>query len=121
MRRRRGYPQPFPRMSTDDTPEIKRWTARRKAEVVIDILKGKTTAAQVARTHDLTVGEIEQWKTDFLDGGTEQMRSHPRDAEAKFKAREKDLLAKIGDLTMQAEVLKMAREYLGKPLPDEIS
>ncbi len=47
-------------MSTDDTPEIKHWTARRKAEVVIDLLKGKTTASEVARTHDLTIGEIEQ-------------------------------------------------------------
>ncbi len=56
----------------------------------------------------------------MLDGGTEQLRSHPRDTEAKFKAREKDLLAKISDLTIQAELLKMAHEYLGKPLPEEI-
>ena len=39
--------------------DIKRWTARRKAEVVLDVIKGKTTSAEVARSHDLTVGEIE--------------------------------------------------------------
>ena len=32
-------------------PEIKRWTAKRKARVVVDILKGKTTAAEVARQY----------------------------------------------------------------------
>ncbi len=98
--------------------DIKRWTARRKAEVVLDIIKGKTTSAEVARSHDLTIGEIEQWMEDFTSMGTEALRSHPRDAEALHKAREKDLLAKIGDLTMQMEVYKIACEVQGKPLPD---
>lgn len=30
---------------SDPTDDIKRWTARRKAAVVMDIIKGKTTAA----------------------------------------------------------------------------
>jgi transposase-like protein len=98
--------------------DIKRWTARRKAAVVMDIIKGKTTTTEVARTHDLTVGEVEQWMEDFISMGTESLRSHPRDAEALHKAREKDLLAKIGDLTMQMEVYKIACEIQGKPLPD---
>jgi hypothetical protein len=28
--------------------EIKRWTAKRKTQVVLDILKGKTTVAEVS-------------------------------------------------------------------------
>ena len=102
----------------DDTEDIKRWTARRKAAVVLDIIKGKTTTTEVARSHDLTVGEVEQWLEDFTSMGTEALRSHPRDAQALPKAREKDLLAKIGDLTMQMEVYKIACEEQGKPLPD---
>jgi len=103
---------------SEESKDIKRWTARRKAEVVTEIIKGKTTASEVARTHDLTIGEIEQWKSDFIDMGTEALRSHPRDAEAKHKAKEKDLLAKIGDLTMQMEAYKIACEIQGKPYPD---
>lgn len=102
----------------DESDEIKRWTARRKASVVMDIIKGKTTAAELARTHDLSVGEVEQWIEDFVSMGTEALRSHPRYAEALHKAKEKDLLAKIGDLTMQMEVYKIACEVQGKPLPD---
>ncbi len=34
------------------------------------------------------------------------------------EAEKKELLAKIGDLNMQIEVLQIAREYLGKTLPD---
>ncbi len=103
---------------SEESKDIKRWTARRKAEIVTEIIKGKTTASEVARTHDLTIGEIEQWKSDFIDMGTEALRSHPRDAEAKHKAKEKDLLAKIGDLTMQMEAYKIACDIQGKPYPD---
>jgi transposase-like protein len=102
----------------DESDEIKRWTARRKATAVMDIIKGKTSSAELARTHGLTLAEVEQWMEDFVSTGTEALRSHPRDAEARHKTREKDLLAKIGDLTMQMEVYKVACEIQGKPLPD---
>ena len=103
---------------SEESEEIKRWTSRRKAAVVMDIIKGKTTATEVARSHDLRVGEVELWMDDFVSMGTEALRSHPRDAEAQHKAKEKDLLAKIGDLTMQMEVYKIACEVQGKPQPD---
>jgi transposase-like protein len=103
---------------SDPTDDIKRWTARRKAAVVMDILKGKTTAAELARSHDLTVAEVEQWMDDFVSQGTEALRSHPRDVDAKHRAEKKELLAKIGELTMEKEVWMIARDILGKPLPD---
>jgi hypothetical protein len=80
----RSFEQPSisPVVMSEESKDIKRWTARRKAEVVTEIIKGKTTASEIARTHDLTIGEIEQWKSDFIDMGTEALLSHPRDAEA---------------------------------------
>jgi hypothetical protein len=30
-------------------PTLQRWTAKRKAVIVLEIIKGKTTAAEVAR------------------------------------------------------------------------
>ncbi|RYG93419.1 MAG: DUF1153 domain-containing protein [Alphaproteobacteria bacterium] len=98
--------------------DIKRWTARRKATAVMDIIKAKTTPSELARSHDLTIAEVEQWMDDFVSQGTEALRSHPRDVEAKHLAEKKELLAKIGELTMEKEVWKIARDILGKPLPD---
>jgi transposase-like protein len=44
----------------DDSPEpVERWTAKRRAALVLAILKGETTVAEVARQHGLTVAEIE--------------------------------------------------------------
>ncbi len=42
-------------------PTPQRWTAKRKAAVCMEILKGKTTAAEVARMHGLTVADVEGW------------------------------------------------------------
>ena len=62
----------------EGSDEVKRWTARRKATVVLDIIKGKITAAEMARSHDLTVAEVESWMEDFLSQGTEAFRAKPR-------------------------------------------
>ncbi|WP_280951657.1 hypothetical protein [Salinicola lusitanus] len=42
-------------MRDDDT--IKRWTAKSKATVAMEIFKGKTTATEVARQYDHTFSE----------------------------------------------------------------
>ena len=86
--------------------EIQRWTAGRKAAVVLDIIKGKTTPADAARLHGLTVADVESWIEKFMEGGREGLRAVPRDLEAKFEAERKDLLAKVGELTLQVDVLK---------------
>src|SRR5215471_16565032 len=51
-------------MSTLMDDEIKRWTARRKSALVLEIIQGKTTVAEASRTHDLPPSEIEKWAED---------------------------------------------------------
>ena len=55
---------------------------------------------------------------EFLAGGKERLRARPRDVEAIHAAEKKELLAKIGELTMQTEVYKLAAELQGKAVPD---
>ena len=66
---------------TDDNP-IKRWTAKRKASVVMDIFKGKTTAAEVASQYDLTVSEIEGWLDEAQCSMASGFRARPKDVRA---------------------------------------
>lgn len=97
--------------SNPEVPDdVKRWTAKRKAAVILDILKGKTTAVDVARAHGLTVGEVEGWLDRFTRGGEEYLRARPRDVQAQHEAEKKDLHAKIGELALQVDVLKKAEE-----------
>ncbi len=48
--------------------EIKRMTAKRKAEVVMKIFQGKTTTAEVSRQYDLTPAQIEEWMEEARKG-----------------------------------------------------
>ncbi len=110
---------PAPEIDADaDGPQ--RWAAKCKAGLVIDILQGKTTAAESARQHALTLAEVEQWRDDFITQGTEALRSHPRDLAQQFEAREKTLLAKVGELTLHVDILKKAHRYQGKDWPEGI-
>lgn len=51
-------------LMNESSDDIKPWAALRKASAVMDIIKGRTTAAELARSHDLTVAEIEEWMDD---------------------------------------------------------
>ncbi len=101
--------------------DVKRWTAKRKSAVVLDLIKGKTSAVDVARKHDLTVAEVEGWVERFLAGGEGQLRANPRDLEAQWDAERGQLHAKIGEQALHIDVLKKAHRIVGKDLPEGIS
>ena len=42
--------------------EVQRWTAKRRAARVLSLLKGETTAADAVRRHGLKVAEVEEWR-----------------------------------------------------------
>ena len=98
--------------------EIKRWTAKRKAAVVVEILKGLTTPAEVARKHGLTVAEVEGWIDAGLRGMEDRLRAHPRELEAAHEAEKKELLARIGELSMEVSLLKKTQGIVSKESGD---
>jgi len=93
------------RENTDDS-EVKRWTAKRRVALVVEILRGDTSPAEASRKHGLTVAEIEEWKDRFLSGAENALRSKPLDDEALKEAEIKRLKQKIGDLVMDIDIIK---------------
>jgi transposase-like protein len=92
-----------------DSPNgTKRWTAKRRAALVLSILRGETSVAQAARQHALTVAEIEQWKERFLTAAENGLRSRPLDDEALKDTEIKRLKQKVGELVMDIDILKEA-------------
>jgi transposase-like protein len=39
--------------------DFKRWTAKRKSALVLEIIQGKTTVAEASRAYDLHASEVE--------------------------------------------------------------
>lgn len=100
-------------MAAEAIAPIERWTAKRRVALVVSILKGETSVAEAARTHGLTVAEVEEWREKFLLGAENALRSRPRDEEALKEEQIKKLKQKIGNLVLDNEIL---REAL-KPYP----
>ncbi len=50
--------------------DIQRWTAKRKAAVVLDLIRGKTTAADAARQHGHTPPKVAELKEVSRQGYT---------------------------------------------------
>ena len=57
--------------------EIKRWTARRKSALVLEIIQGKTTESEPSRQFDLPPSEIESWVDDGKRGMENALRAKP--------------------------------------------
>ena len=69
-------------MGSDSSEPIERWTAKRRAALVVSILKGDTTAAEAARKYGLSVGEIGDWRERFQQGAENALRARPKDEDA---------------------------------------
>ena len=92
---------------------IERWTAKRRATLVLNVLKGATSVAEAARQHGLKVADVEQWQDQYLRAAENGLRRRPKDEEALKDEHIKKLQQKIGELVVENDVL---REAL-KPYP----
>jgi transposase-like protein len=88
--------------------EVQRWTAKRRVALILRILKGETSVADAARKHGLTVAEIEDWREKFLAGAENSLRSHPRNNEQRKDEMIKKLQRKVGEMTLDMDILKEA-------------
>lgn len=90
------------RSDTSAVPEIKRWSANRKKEVVLRLMRGEPVDA-LSRELGVEIYRLEEWHQKALQG-----------IESALKAREGDPLAaeldaafkRIGEITMENELLR---------------
>ena len=83
-----------------------RWSSRRKTEVVLRLLRGEALDA-LSRELGVTAATLAQWRDRFLAAGQAGVRSRSTDVRDEDVAR---LRAKIGELTMENELLRERAE-----------
>jgi transposase-like protein len=88
----------------DNKPTIEKWTARRKADLVLEIIKGQKTIVDAAREYDLKQKEIQKWMETFLEYGRQGLRADPRNTESVYEEELKAHREKIGELVLQIDV-----------------
>jgi len=94
--------------------EIKRWTARRKSALVLEIIQGRTTVAEAARQFDLTPAEVEDWIDQGKAGLENALRAKPEDVREQYERQLKDLQEAYGEAMLELRARKKLASLLGK-------
>ncbi len=81
-----------------------------KSQVVLQVLSGEKTAAQVCREHGLTAQTVGDWKSQFLAAAPQAFGKDA--ASSAEQERIAELEQMVGKLTMQLEIAKKLSRLL---------
>ena len=101
-------------MSAVMEEDIKRWTARRKAALVLEIIQGKTTVAEASRSFDLTPTEIEEWVEEGKRGMENALRTKPLEIREEYERQLKELQEAYGEAMLELRARKKLQSLLGE-------
>lgn len=100
-------------MVEEERPKEVRWTSRRKADAVVRLLRGEDLD-EVSRELRVEAHRLAAWRDEFLLGGMEYLKARPASPEER---RLKDAERKIGELTLENEVLRAVARKRGLQIP----
>lgn len=89
-----------------DDKEVVRWSAVKKTEIVLSLLRGQIVMTEFCRTNDLTQSEVQGWIDDFINGGKQNLKTNSRDQKNEYEKQIKQLREKVGELVVELEVRK---------------
>ena len=101
-------------MSVVMEEEIKRWRARRKSALVLEIIQGKTTVAEASRQFDWMPAEIESWVEDGKRGMENALKARPEDVREQYERQLKDLQEAYGEAMLELRARKKLASLLGQ-------
>ncbi|TJY54724.1 DUF1153 domain-containing protein [Sinimarinibacterium sp. CAU 1509] len=94
--------------------EIKRWTAKRKSALVLEIIQGKTTVAEASRQFDLSPSELEDWVDQAKAGMENALRAKPEDVREQYERKLKDMQEAYGEAMLELRARKKLQSLLGE-------
>ncbi len=87
------------------------FTAEFKASVVLSILSGERTAAEICREHRLKETLVGRWKKQFLERAATVFGQDIEKSQEKERTAELERM--VGRLTMELEIVKKASHLPG--------
>ena len=80
------------------------FTAEFKAQVILEILSGAKTTAELCREHDLSAQVVNHWKAEFIENAPKLFQAEARTSPDQARIAELERL--VGRLMMQLEIAK---------------
>jgi len=87
------------------------FSAEYKAKTVVEVLRGEKTVSEIANRECVSSKQIHNWKKEFLENAYRAFSVTKDEQKARKEAkiaaeRENDLMAKVGQLTVENDWLK---------------
>ena len=92
--------------------ENKRWSAKRKSALVMEIIQGKTTVAEASLHFDFTPSELESWVDQAKAGMENALRAKPQDVRQQYEKQINQLQAAYGEAMLELRARKKLAEWL---------
>lgn len=86
----------------------RKFTAKFKTKVVLEVLKERSTLADLAQKYDLHPTQINKWKRDFLDRAESVFDRGTKSKKTEVEEEKDQLLKTIGQLKVENDFLKNA-------------
>ena len=90
----------------------RRFTPEFKAEVVLEVLSGATSQAEVCRHHNLNENQLSQWKRQLLENASTLFDSTDKQSSEVSEKRIAHLEQLVGRLTVALDIQKKALDWL---------
>jgi transposase len=90
------------------------FTSEFKAKVVLEVISGSQSAAEVCRRYSLKPQVFSRWKAEFLDNVARVFQSDEERSQEQVRIAELERL--VGRQALELEVLKKASRLLGSHL-----
>ena len=91
----------------------RKFTPEFKAEVVLEVLSGATSQAEVCRRHNLNENQLSQWKRQLLENAeTSLFESTQKESSEVSEKRIAHLEQLVGRLTVALDIQKKALDWL---------
>lgn len=94
--------------------KTQRWTAQKKAEIILQIIKGEVNLVDVCRQNDLKQSEVESWINTFVSSGTQGLKTNAKDQQVETERQIKEMQAKIGELVLELDARKKLQALLDR-------
>jgi transposase-like protein len=60
--------------TTPEPEPIERWTAQRKAAIIVEVMKGQISVPEAARKYGFTQNEYRRWADEYHRAGVEALK-----------------------------------------------
>lgn len=93
--------------------QTKQYSAEEKAKIVIEVMAGESTMAQITSKYGIHVNQIYRWKKEAVESIISGFKAKSKKADTGYEDLIKNLYEQIGQLTVEKDWLKKKSSIFG--------